>query len=197
MLSYADAGYAYRFYVNVEINGENINGYLYHGSYQKYEEGSLLLDYLKKTSHNGEVNIYKEIRTVNLTYFNVDFTLNNSEFVLNLNQDIGIEIVEVLLYNGDERLIKINKEEFDLLKFTKPIVEDIYDEKISENCSYILLSWNESSNLKKKKNEMISELLLFQKDIINFSKNLNKYISSKKQALLPEKVLLINYCSVL
>jgi hypothetical protein len=197
MLSHANAGYAYRFYVNVEVNGENIKGYLYHGSYEKYDEGILLLDYLKKTSHNGEVHIYKEIRTVNLAYSNIDFTLKNSEIIVNLNQDIGIEIIETLLYNGDDRLIKISKEEFDLLKCTKPIIEVVYDEKISENCSYILLSWNESSNLKKQKNEIINKLFLFQKDIIHVSKNQNKYIASKKEALLSDKVLLINYCSVL
>lgn len=195
--SYADAGYSYRFYVKIKVKKGYVNGYIYHSSYEKYDQDVLLINYLKKTSFNNKVNLYTDIKTVKIKDFIVDFVIKDSGIILSLNNNLQIEKEETLIYNGDERLIQLNYDEYDLVKSYIPNADFIYNENLSENCTYILLSWNELKNLSIHKSEMENKLNYFSKDLEKYNVDINNYIQAKKNDLLKNNILLISYCSVL
>lgn len=145
--SYADAGYAYRFFVDLEFEGDKIQGYIYHYSYDEFTDGNVL-KYLQNTNVNKEIIIYQNIKTVNVG-LNFDFAVKNSSINVKL-RNLGINLLETLNFRVGGRLIEVTEEEFSMIEYSKPYVFSIKEQgnEVYESCSEMLITWTQKGNLK-------------------------------------------------
>ncbi|MDD7914688.1 hypothetical protein [Polaribacter ponticola] len=201
---FADAGYAYRFFINVDVAGENLIGYVYHYSYEKFQQNEDFYSYLKRTSSKNEINIYKNIKTLSFG-INYDFTVKDSEVKINFLKNKSIRISEYLSFTPSYRLIKLNEKEFRIINqkginyifINKEGEEDIF----SENCSDILITTDEITQLNQEK-EKIKPLLVKKVKELRTIKGQKeepyfKYYSKLQKEFLDKNYLLISVCSAL
>ncbi|MBA6156477.1 hypothetical protein H3Z83_08130 [Tenacibaculum sp. S7007] len=201
--TFADAGYAYRFYIKAEVKGKEVKGYFYHYSYDKFDVDRSFYEYLKKTIHNRDINIFKEIVTVNLNS-NYDFALKDSDLSFELKDLNHIELLETLIFLPNSRLIKLTNKEFEIINCSKVNYKFVIEEgEISffENCSYVIISlesvdsmMNRKITIEKLIKDKIKNLGGLKED--NYE-NYYSYFKQLREELLKEKVLLISVCSPL
>ncbi|MCB0399309.1 MAG: hypothetical protein KDD26_06710 [Winogradskyella sp.] len=189
--SFANAGYAYRFHLNLQSeNGEMINGYFYlytekkfineyNGNFKEYYEGK------------DEIILYTNVITINLGALILDFTNEDNKTKIKLSDFWRIEINEFVDFGNTDRLFELSTDELNLIKGNKPKSTSIYNEKYAENCSIILLTWNDNVELLEDKNEISEKMKSFEEDFTKYNDELNHYFRNKKKALLNKGVLLI------
>src|SRR5690606_33460149 len=133
--SFADSGLGYRFHLKlISKNLDTINGYFYfyadtENSYEKhlyYEEG------FKNYVHSKSIKLYSHINTVNIGFKNVDFTTQNYEMTVSLDDFDSIRISEFLNFGPVNRLYKLTQFEFDLIQLNPPIYLELYNDKVAE-----------------------------------------------------------------
>jgi hypothetical protein len=199
LFSYADAGNIYRFNLELESkSGERLNGYYYHYSYDKYDENTDYGKRLENLLNKNSITIYTLIQTKNLGELQLDFTSNNYKIEIDLNNFKKIRIINYSEPEVYHPLVELSPKEFLLIGRKNPEIEFIYNQKIAENCNYILLCWNSKTDLSKHKKEISHELSLFSKNLSSTQNRMHKYLSLKKEELLNRySILMINHCSAL
>ncbi len=194
-MSFADAGDAYRFnLVLISNTGETIHGYYYHNTYDSFDKsihrGNQFKSFIKKES----IEIYTYISSINLENTTIDFTTNEFKKTVNLNNIDRIFIGDYLDFSPQDRLIELTEEEFNIVELRNPTSTLIYNMEVSENCSYVLLTWQSNSQLSNHKKEIYQKYLELT-TMSNAEKSVFwNYIKLKKQQLLEENILLINPC---
>ncbi|CAM1349437.1 hypothetical protein [Tenacibaculum crassostreae] len=201
--TFADAGYAYRFYIKAEVERNKIEGYLYHYSYEKYDETKGFYNYLKETSYRNDFKIHKKITTINLG-LNYDFVIKDSDIKLSFSQVENLELVDYLCFPSGDRLIELTKKEFELISCFKVSYKVVMTEgeiSFAENCSYVIISLRDVDSLSKRKktvkkliNDKIKKLRGVEGEIDGGYYN---YYNQLRGKLLEEKILLISICSAL
>lgn len=199
LFSYADAGNIYRFNLELESkNGVILNSYYYHYSYDKYDENTDYGERLENLLNKDNITIYTLIQTENLGELQLDFTSSNYKIEIDLNSLKKIRIINYSELEVFYPLVELSQKEFLLIGSNNPKIEFIYNQKISENCNYVLLCWNSKTDLSKHKKEISDELILFSKNLSSTQNQLHKYLSLKKEELLTKySILIINHCSAL
>ena len=194
LISFADAGTAYRFSLDlVTKNGDTLNGYYYHYTYDDfnynhYDEG------FKKFIKKDSIDIYSFITTVNVGSIGLDFTTENYKRTISLNNMDRIRISDCLNFEPEDRLKILNQSEFNLIRLYPPKTKKLYNENVAENCCYFLLSWNKESKVSKHAIEIINQLQIFGEDVIKNQTTFYDYFSLKKKEMLLENILTIDYC---
>ena len=194
--SFADAGNAYRF--NLELiskKGDTLYGYFYHYTYDKYDKYND--DGFKKFIKKDSISIYSFITTMSIETQTIDFTTKKFKKEVSINDFERIRVTEYLNFIIGEKLIELNQVEFDLIQTYPPKYELIYNEKVAENCNYILMSWKHKLDLSEYKKEISKNINALSISLTKNYDTLNDYISFKKIELLKNKVLLINHCRAL
>ncbi len=199
LFSYADAGNIYRFNLELESkNGVILNSYYYHYSNDKYDENTDYGERLENLLNKDNITIYTLIQTENLGELQLDFTSSNYKIEIDLNSLKKIRIINYSELEVFYPLVELSQKEFLLIGSNNPKIEFIYNQKISENCNYVLLCWNSKTDLSKHKKEISDELILFSKNLSSTQNQLHKYLSLKKEELLTKySILIINHCSAL
>lgn len=193
--SFADAGNGYRFYLElISKNSDTINGYFYHYSYEDYNQYAHLDEAFKNYIKKDSINLYSFINTVSIGNKNVDFTTQIYEMTVSLDDFDSIRISEFLNFGPVNRLYKLTQFEFDLIQLNPSIYVELYNEKVAENCSYILMSWDKNSEVSKNANEINKRLEIYGEDIQKNQIEFHKYLDLKKAELFDNKILIINYC---
>ncbi len=196
--SFADAGRSYRF--NLELvskNGNTLNGYFYHHSYDKYDKDIDYDERFIKFINKDSIAIYSFITTKNIGSLTLDFTANNYKKNIDLNNYQRIRINDYLDSKIMYRLIELTKEEFTLIEDNNPKIEFVYNEKVAENCNYVLLSWKLDSELLSHKKEISDKMVLFSKNTHKNQYDFYKYLNLKKERLFEDSILLIDHCTAL
>ncbi len=196
--SFADAGNAYRFFAKITLkNTDTLTGYFYYYSYSEYNKLESTGESFKKFIEIDSIDIYPFISTVSIGEKNLDFSLNSSKIKINVVDIIDIRIHEYLEFPVGDRIIELNKVEYDIIKTYPVTYKVIYNEKIAENCSYVLLYWNDEVNLINHKEEISKKLIEFSEDMMKNHTFFYKYLDTKKLELLNNKILLIFDCDAL
>ena len=192
---FADEGNGYIFYLElISKNSDTINGYFYHYSYEDYNQYDHFDEAFKSYIKKDSINIYSFISTVSIGNKNVDFTTQDYEITVSLDDFDSIRISEFLNFGPVNKLYKLKQFEFDLIQLNPPISLELYNEKVAENCSYILMSWDKNSEVSKNANELNRRLEIYGEDIQKNQIEFHKYLDLKKAELLDNKILIINYC---
>jgi len=195
--SFADTGFGYRFHLQlISKNLDTINGYFYFyaDSEFSYENDYYYDEGFKKYVHSNNIKLYSHINTVNIGYKNVDFTKQDYEISISLDDFDKIRISEFLNFGPVDRLYKLPQSEFDIIELNPPIFFELYNEKVTENCSYILISWGKNSGILNNANEINKRLEIYGEDIQKNQIEFHQYLDLKKAELLDNKILIINYC---
>ncbi len=197
-----DAGYAYRFYINVETNqGEQYAGYTYFYYEYKYDEHKEnILSYLTKKP-NKELLIYPNVISVNAKRDNVDFTLMGTQIKIDFSKIVEIKLVDALRFKVGNRIKELTKAEFQLIKTTQAKFKVIEDINLYENIKFILFTWDENKELSKIKAEIAKEIKKQWKRFIDTesvqSEKFNTFMKTLKENLLTKNILLIEFAEAL
>ncbi|PTX63501.1 hypothetical protein C8N46_101101 [Kordia periserrulae] len=197
-----DAGYAYRFYVNIALNnGETHHGYIYKYSYNEFKiHQTNIIDFLSKQS-NGKIKIYPYIIEVNAGRHIIDFIPKGINTQVSLNEIEKLDIIEYVYFTPDERLKELTKEQFQLIKTTKARFEVIEDVHLYENIKFILFTWDENKELSRLKNKTANEIKEQRKRYIETeiiqSEKFTTFMKILKENLLKENILLIEFAEAL
>lgn len=195
---FADTGNSYRF--NLELvseKGDILNGYFYHHSYDEYNNNIDYDDKFKEFINKDSISIYSFISTKNIGGLTLDFTSINHKKEIDITNFQRIKIIDYLDSEVMHRLIELTKEEFNLIKDNNPKSEFVYNERIAENCDYVLLSWKLNPELFRHKKEISDKMILFSENISKNQYEFYKYLNLKKKRLLENSILLIHHCSAL
>ncbi|MBV7269829.1 hypothetical protein [Winogradskyella luteola] len=193
---FADAGYAYRFHLNLQSEkGETINGYFYLYTYKKFnnEFDASFKNFVVK----DEIALYSHIVTINIGSTILDFTNNDFKTQIKLKDYLRIRINEFVDFGNTDRLFELSPEKFKIIKTTKPKSTSIYNEKYAENCSLILITWNDDSDLLEHRAEISEKIKSFEEDFTKYNNELNAYFQGKKKELLKKGILFIFHCDAL
>ncbi|WP_225035014.1 hypothetical protein [Winogradskyella sp. SM1960] len=198
LVSFADAGNAYRFNLTLVSNsGDTIYGYLYHYTYNNIEQTYLSDTKFKEFIEKDTVTLYSSISTVLIDGLSLDFTKTEFKKTINLTNYSRIRINDYLDFGATERIFELSNEEYNLLKIKQPNSVSIYNERYAENCSLILLSWNSDSNLEKYKTEISKKIGDLSIDLIKNQDELNNFLKKKREELTNDSILLISHCDAL
>ncbi|WP_179022322.1 hypothetical protein [Winogradskyella forsetii] len=195
--SFADAGYAYRFHLNLQSeNKESISGFFYFYTYKKFNCG-----YNKsfKEFYEGkdEIILYSNIITLNVGTLILDVTHKDYKTKIKLSDFWRVDINEFVDFGNTDRLLELSTDELNLIKGNKPKSTSIYNKKYAENCSLILLTWNDNTELLEDKNEISEKIKSFEENITKYNDELNNYLRDKEKSLLNKDILLISHCDAL
>ena len=199
---FADGGHSYRFFVDVKMNDLYFSGYIYHHSYNEYDDKMLLSDYLKKELPNKKVKLYKQIKTLPLGN-NYDFSDKDEVTSFNLTANIVIKNKEILKFYNTDRLKLVTKKEYDLIKNNLPKYVNLIPENVlfEENCSIIFFSWKNKRLIGKEVKKAINRLVFLSKKINKYkelnSKEFWQYYNNKKKELLEKEVIMLITYSML
>lgn len=193
--SFADAGNSYRFYLElISKNSDTINGYFYHYSYEDYNQyvhfDEAFKNYVKKDS----INLYSFISTVSIGNKNIDFTTQEYEMIVSLDDFDSIRISEFLNFGPVDRLKIISQAELSIINLQSPTSMEFNYNNVNENCSFILLTWDSNSDFLKYMLEINSKMKKFGEDVEKNEIEFYEYLNLKKTELLDNKILIINYC---
>lgn len=195
---FSDVGHGYRFFLElVSKESDTITGYFYHYTYEDYNKYEHFDKGFKNFIKKDSINIYSFISTVSIGDAPVDFTSLDFKSTISINDFGRISIKECLEFQIDDRLKELTPPEFNLLQNFPPHIETIYNEKVAENCVYILLSWKNKPDLFYDKTEINDKLELFSEDIFNNQYIFYDYLKTKKLQLLEKQTLLIHLCTPL
>ena len=190
----ADAGFAYRFHISIiSEKGETINGYFYHYSYDEYDNDNAFKDYIKKDT----INLYTNIQTLNIGNTIIDFSTSNYKKPIDLKNFGDVRVNEYLNFAIGDRLIDLTSSEFNLIKTQQPQSQILYNEKVAENCIYLLLTWNNDKDLSNHYKEINEKLIFLGENVVQNQYEFYDYLKLKKEKLQDDGILLINYCSAL
>lgn len=199
-LSYADAGYGYRFSVKTTLkNSEITEGYIYVYSWEKYEGFGNLKKFLIKNVPNNELKIYPYVSTVSNQFANLDFVLESSNSTININEIEDIREKDFLSFEGGSvRHKELSEKQFNLIKVGNYFSHAINADNLSEYCHLLFFNWNEPIN-KKLVNTIYTKLELKKKELENNLEGNNgtlfyNYFNQLKEDLIDKNVLLIMYC---
>jgi len=195
--SFADAGYAYRFHLTLQSEDtESIDGYFYLYTYKKciYEDGMSFKEYYEG---KNEIVLYTHILTINSGSTILDFTHEDYKIKIDLNDFWRIRINEFVDFGNTDRLFELSTDELNLIKGHEPKAILIYNEKFSENCSIMLLTWNDNIQLSSHKSEISNKIKSYEEDFAKHNDELNAFFSKKKKLLLDEGILFIFHCDAL
>lgn len=205
--SYADAGFAYRFFIEItDKAGEKNKGYFYFVSWEEYQKEKRLIDFVKENSNLKELEIYSNILTLYIQESDLDFTDKTSGLKIMMSAIENIHIIEVLSYPPGERLILLNKEELNIvykegINYSSVYFKD-YETIVAENCTDILLS-------AKTKKELDAEAKLFSERLRKKVEELNnslemgngdeyfKFFQLEKKKLLKKGIVVFTIWQVL
>lgn len=198
--SFADAGYGYRFYVQLELNNsEKKQGYIYVSSWDEYKDFGNLKKFIEINSPSKELHLYPNIATVNSDFLNIDFVIENSYTKIDVEEIEVARETEVLDFGGGEyRLKEITQKEFDLIKVKKPYSNHLSLYEILNYCHLIFYSWD-----KPIEQEMVNDVfnrLKYEKSKLGNSlegSNGDKFyifFENLKKTMLKNNILLIQYC---
>ena len=196
--AFSDAGNAYRFYVEVNLkNGEKFTGYIYHQTYNEFNKyNDVLISFLKENNRE-KIVLHPYITSVNLGTLVIDFSRTIHKKNINLDKVDTIKTIEIFEFNVGDRIFELSEKEFNLIKIVPPYFKIIHKDEIAENCSYILISWKEE-NVINIEEEKISRKLNTLISSLNFKNDLiHPYIKIKKEYLINNSILLVNYCDAL
>ncbi len=196
-----DAGYAYRFFINIESNeGQKYSGYVYFYYDYEFRVYDDILAYLAKRG-NRELTIYPHIITVNANRDTIDFALEGTKQKVSLDEIENIELIDCLNFKVGERIKELSKEQYKLIKTTKAMYSVIEDVSVYENIKYILLAWDENQELSKKKDMIAPKIMKKWKQFIDVktpqSDTYNTFIKTLKKDLLKENIVLISFAEAL
>ena len=179
--SFADAGNAYRFNLTLVSNsGDTINGYIYHYTYKKFEQTNLKDKRFKEFIDKDTVTLYSSISKVTIGELSLDFTKNEFKKTINLINYSQIGINDFLDFGVRDRLFELSDTEYDLIKINQPKSVAIYNEKYAENCSIILLTWNNNIKLSAHKTEISEKIESFSDNLGKHNDELNNYYIQKR-----------------
>ncbi len=193
--SFADAGNGYRFYLQlISKDSDTINGYLYHYSYEDYNQFEHFDEAFKSYIKKDSINLYSFISTVSIGNKNIDFTTPNYEMTLSLDYFDSIRISEFLNFGTSDRLKIVSQAEFSIINTQPPTSMELNYKNVDENCSHILLTWDSNSGFLKYALEINSKMKKFGEDVQKNRIEFYEYLNLKKGELLDNKILIINYC---
>ncbi len=202
--TFADAGYAYRFYIKAEVKGKEVKGYFYHYSYDKFDEAGSFYEYLKKTIPNRDIKIFKEIVTINLNK-NYDFALIDSNLSFELKELGEIRVLETLVFPVGDRLIMLTNKEFKVINCNKINYKYVFYEgetNFNEICSDLIVSStlkvDDLNRIKKKiKGNLSNKIKSLSNIEIENGDKYYGYYNQLREELLNKKILLISVCTPL
>ena len=194
--SYAGGGDSFRFKVNITLTDKTVlTGYVYFGTFGPVynPEKENFTEYGKR-EFRFPINLYKEIKTVNLNGSNqYDFSVKSKEKTLQINEISEIKLIETFKCSaGIKRLFVLTEKEYNLINNQPVNNSSFYNAKHAENCSYLLLCWSENTDLDKIKNEIeakVSELV-----DKNNNREVYNYIKTIKTELIEKSILIIHAC---
>ena len=191
----ADAGNGYRFYLElVSKDSDTITGYFYHYSYDEYDKYNHYDENFKSFIKKDSINLYSFILTIPIGNETIDFTNQDYKKKVFINDFNLIRVRNYLSIQPVHNLKELTQPEFDLIKLHQVTFDKIYNDKVAENCFYVLLTWENNFDLSKHSKEINEKLILFGQDVINNQNWFYDYLNLKKAELLDEKILIINYC---
>jgi len=196
---YADAGNAFRFKVNIELdNKNNVQGYFYFYSYEdKFDSKTeTFLDYIIENENDTALILYQEIKTLKINEnFNLDFAIVGSHIKIPKSHIKSIKLVENISFFVGDRIFEIGQTEYNFINNSNMLHQNIYNEFRAENCELILFSWGANADLIKVKDSISNQLIEFENK--NQRKELNSYVQQIKTDLLDQNIMVIDCCSVL
>ncbi len=200
-VGHSDVGNSYRFYLKIITKkADTLSGYFYHHSWDEYDKYKHLnksfVDFIQKDS----ISIYTFINTVNIDDIPIDFSVKSYKKNIQVKDIEDIIIIDYLSFNVRDRIIELTSPEFNLIELSPPKHKTIYNEKVTENCHYILLYWRDDVN----KFDLSQDIIEINKKLIQLSKNIHEnqnsffnFLRLKKSELLDKNILLFQECSAL
>jgi hypothetical protein len=197
-----DAGYAYRFYVNIETNqGEKYSGYIYHYydyAFDEYIES--IHHYLAKRA-TEKLSVYPNVISVNANRDNVDFAVKGTKIEIVFSKIAKVELVDALRFKVGERIIELSKKQYQLIKTSRAKYEVIEDVNLYENLKFILFTWDENKELSTLKEKIAPKIKAQWKRYIEIDlthqEKFYTFMNSLKETLLKENILLIQFAEAL
>ena len=192
--SFADAGYAYRFHLNlVSEKGDTLNGYYYLYTENEFRRNNDFKEYLGKDI----ITLYSSISTISIGNLALDFTKTEFKKTINLSDYWKVSINDYLDFGVTDRIFELTDAEYDLIKINQPNSVGIYNENYAENCSTILMTWNKDTELLNHRNDISEKIKSFEDDFTKHNDELSNYFKEKKESLLNKGILLIFHCDAL
>ena len=198
--SYADAGLAFRYKIELQNGNKKITGYVYHYTYSEgfKSDKESFFEYFSREFHNTPY-IYTEIHSLDLSEnFELDFFLPINRIKFSPEKIKDVKLFEKKQFGvGDKILLIENKKVYDLIG-EKNFQEVGVDYKLAENCDISIVDFSMKADLKKIQMNLNS---LIEKHYNNefesvdqeFFKVFNKF----KEKMCDDNVLIFNYCSAL
>jgi hypothetical protein len=197
-----DAGYAYRFYVNITLkNGEKQYGYIYKYSYKEFKIYNTNTIEFLSNNYIKKITVYPHIIAANVGRHNIDFVLEGTGKQISFDEIDDLRVTEFVYFDPDERLKELSKAQYQLIKASKAKFEVIEDVNLYENGKFILFTWDEHKELSVTKNTIAKEIKEQWKRYIEVeiiqSEKFNSFMKKLKEALLKENILLIQFADAL
>ncbi|MDO5971892.1 hypothetical protein Q4Q35_18985 [Flavivirga aquimarina] len=198
--SYAGAGLAFRYKIELQNGNEKITGYVYHYTYSdgfKSDKESFL-KYFSREFHNTPY-IYTEVHSLNLSEnFELDFFLPRNRIKFSPKKIIDVKLFEKKQFGVGDKILLIQNEKVYNLIGVKNFQEERVDYKLAENCNISIVDFSMKADLKKIKMNLNS---LIEKHYNNELESVNqgffKAFNQFKEKMCIDNVLIFNYCSAL
>ncbi len=192
----ADAGYAFRYKATISLKDKSdVTGYFFFTTYQNRfnPKESDFKNYIF-TNYHFPISLYENIKTIRVNdYLTVDFVIKGSEKTIEKNEIESIELIEDIETKVGSRLRLLSEQEYKLLNQNFLNTERINYESYVVHCSYYLLNWNASNDLKELKESIYKKIEELTQE--NNSQGVLDYINKMKMDLIYRDIILFQYCS--
>ena len=196
--TFAGGGHAARYHVDLtDINDNVLTGYIYINSFEDDfdKETGNFFDYVLRHTHS-KIKIYKKIKSVVIRPdFRVDFTVKDEIIEIDKEKIRNLNLKEKENFLPGMKVILLNMNEYNIIEGSPIQTSFFYNEKFSENCSYLILSWSDTENLESIKEDMeVKCLSLIEENKLN---DFYKYIDTIKLSLIHRKIIIFMHCSAM
>jgi hypothetical protein len=198
--SFADAGLAFRYKVELQNKNETITGYVYHYTYSSgyNDEKESFCDYFTRDFNNTPY-LYKEVHSLNLfENLEIDFFLPKNRLKFSLKNITNVKLLEEIEFTVGQKVFLIENENvYNLIGKTSFNIDGIYYPWM-ENCSFHIIDFNKVKSFEKVKKNLDSLITKhFNTDLQVVDEEFYEIFYKEKEKMLKEKVLIFQYCDQL
>jgi hypothetical protein len=195
---YAGGGHAARYQIDlIDTDSEKYSGYIYINSFESDfdVDNDDFQGYVLRHIH-GSVMIYKEVKSIAIrSDFNVDFTIKENIIEIAKEAITKIDFISKESFPPGMQIIKLSSDEYKTISGDPKKETFFYNDQLSENCSYNIISYSDSADITKIKDDMEAKCQELIDD--NRLHDFSTYFNTLKPTLIDKRIIIFMHCSAM